>query len=158
MSKDDFFVAYQDYCDEHCLAAVEKQVVGRRLPTLGQTIGYKPQVNSKRVTAWKDITVVNVIETLDCQEAITQDGQETNALTPDLGSFDTDVTHVKVNSNSSRRYDNSSDVIGTEGECEITPDICDAPSDFVIAQVKERLRLKQASGFRVSNGDELMVL
>ena len=157
VSKDDFFVAYQDYCDEHALAAVEKQVVGRRLPTLVQTIGYKPQVDGKRVTAWKDITVANVIETQDDQEAVTQDNQEANVPALDLGSFDTDVTHVKADSNSSRRHDNSSDVIGTEGECGITPDICDSPSDFVIAQVKERLRLKQASGFRVSNVDELMV-
>jgi putative DNA primase/helicase len=156
VSKDDFFVAYQDYCDEHALAAVEKQVVGRRLPTLVQTIDYKPQVNGKRVTAWKDITVVNVSEMQDNQEALKPDNQEAITI-PDLGSFDADVTHVKANSNSSRRYDNSSDVIVTEGECEITPDICDAPSDFVIAQVKERLRLKQASGFRVSNADELMV-
>jgi putative DNA primase/helicase len=157
VTKDNLFASYQQYCEEHALAAVEKQVVGRRLPTLVQTIGYKPQVDGKRVTAWKDIKVVNVEEMQDKQEAVTKDAQETKVTAPDLGSFFADVTDVKANFNSSRRYDDdSSDVVSTEEECENPLDMCDAPFDFVVAQIKERLQLRKANRFRVLHADDLM--
>ena len=60
VSKESFFEAYQDFCDEQGLNAVEKGVIGKRLPTLVPTVGFRPQTDDKRPTAWKDLSVAGV--------------------------------------------------------------------------------------------------
>jgi len=149
-TKDDFQQAYEDYCQEHGLAAVDKQTIGRRLPTLVPTSGFKPAVDGRRPTSWRGISVVGAIER--------QDSQATDITTPDLSSFDSHVTDVKEDLISPRR--SAAVVISTaepKEECENSPDKCDASNDFLNEVICERLRLEKNSGFCASTEDELMV-
>jgi P4 family phage/plasmid primase-like protien len=150
-TKNELYEAYQEYCQEYGLAAVDKTVVGTRLPTLVPTTNFKPQIDGKRVTAWKGISVAGVSER--------QDSQGSEVTTPDLGSFSSHVTDVKEDFVSTSR--SASDVIRTNNEpekgCENHPDMCDGSIDFVDAAIRERLQLKQASGIHAINVDELMV-
>jgi P4 family phage/plasmid primase-like protien len=52
IEKDEFYNLYIDFCDEYGLIAVEKEKVGRRLPTLISTSTIRP--GKKRM--WKDIS------------------------------------------------------------------------------------------------------
>jgi len=64
ISKEMFYEHYTEYCSENESDVITKSSVGHRLPTLiSQTSAFKPQYKGKqRVTAWKDICVIDGIE------------------------------------------------------------------------------------------------
>lgn len=64
MTKDEFYNAYKNWCDENGTPAVEKKTVGSKLPSLVTTVGYKPKDGAgKQVQAWK-----NIILTIETEE------------------------------------------------------------------------------------------
>ena len=150
VSKDAFYLAYQDFCEEHSLNAVEKGDVGKRLPTIITTAGFRPQADEGRPTAWKDISIAGVEE--KCYG-------HTQA-TPDLRAYSAHVTHVKANLISTCRSADPSceQEYSTKPEerCENTPDMPDASSNFVHVFILDGLRLRKATGLRVPTVDELM--
>ena len=54
--KDDFFTAYQEFCDERGVPPAEKGMVGRRLPTLfPKATEFRPLVDNRQQRAWQGI-------------------------------------------------------------------------------------------------------
>jgi len=55
ITKEDFYAAYQEFCDEHEIEAVGKSAVGHRLPMLVKVAGRTQRVKDKTVKVWAGI-------------------------------------------------------------------------------------------------------
>lgn len=57
VTKDEFHTAYVEFCEEHNAPSLDKNVIGRKLPTMiPQVDTFKPQVDGKQTNSWKNIT------------------------------------------------------------------------------------------------------
>jgi len=151
VTKESFYLSYQDFCEEHSLGAAEKGDVGKRLPTIITTAGFRPQADEGRPTAWKDISIQGVEEK---QYGHTKDA------TLDLRAYSSHVTHVKANFTSTCRSDESPETCNsTEPEegCENYPDMPDGSPDCVRTIILERLQLRKGIAHHAPTVDELII-
>ena len=162
--KDQFYGAYQEYCDEQDLNADEIGIVGRRLPTLIKTTSFRPELNGARPMAWKDLRV-------DRLEERRYGSHRQDVATLSQIPLSPHVKDVKANLTIPRICEDEiqeTDVNGTsEEELENYPDardvsavsapIADAPRDYLRAVILERLRLRVSNRIRSATVDELMV-
>jgi len=62
VTKEDFYAAYQEFCDEHEIEAVSKNMVGGRLPTLVKCLGQARKIEGKAVKVWQGIRLIGEFE------------------------------------------------------------------------------------------------
>jgi putative DNA primase/helicase len=164
VSKDQFYGAYQDYCDEQDLNAVEKSVVGKRLPTIITTISFRPQPDGKRPTAWRDISVEGVEErqySSHRQVATDTDQVPHSRYVKDVKANFTIPciceAEIQETSTHSKPEEELKNYLDARDVSAASAPIADAPADYLCALVLERLRLRASNNIRSTTVDELMV-
>lgn len=155
--KDQFYAAYQDYCDEQDLNAVEKGVVGRRLPTIITTVSFRPQPDGTRPTAWKDIRVDGVEERRYGPHSSVNDDGDPNIRGPHVKGVKANFTIPCICEDEIQETDNNS---ASGEELENYPDardlsavstpIADGPPDYLRNLILEQLQLRVSNSRKAS--------
>ena len=164
VSKDQFYAVYNDYCEEQDLTPVEKGVVGRRLPTIITTVGFRPQPDGKRPTAWKDISVEGVEERRygsHREVAANTDQVPHSRHVKDVkGNFtipcicEDEIQETDTNSTSEEELKNYLDAGDVSA---VSAPIVNKPPHYLCNLILEQLGLRVSKSIRSPTVDELMV-
>jgi P4 family phage/plasmid primase-like protien len=164
VSKDQFYGAYQEYCEEQDLNADEIGIVGRRLPTLIKTTSFRPELNGARPMAWKDLRVDRLDErrySSHREDAATLSQIPLSPRVKDVRANSTipcicedEIQETDVSGTSAEELENYPDARDVSA---VSALIVGAPSHYLRAVILERLRLSVSNRIKSATVDELMI-